>query len=194
MAERTEMQSRTPDTQQERGLRRSTTDQDRLRRRDPFELFAGGPFALMRRMHEDMDRLFDSFASTGRHGLSQYERIDWMPDIDAFQRGSEFIVRADVPGLAREDLSVEVGDEAITIQGMRQSSRDEERDGVFTSERMSGRFSRVIPLPPGAVPESAKASFKNGVLEVVVQSPSQEVRRGRKVEIQEGQSTGGQQR
>jgi HSP20 family protein len=108
---------------------------------------------------------------------------DWTPAIDAFQRGNEFVVRADVPGMSRNDLNVEIGEDALTIRGERKLEKEEEREGVFWSERSYGGFSRVVPLPPGAIADSAKANFHNGVLEVVIQAPSQEVRRGRKVDI-----------
>jgi HSP20 family protein len=88
-----------------------------------------------------------------------------------------------VPGLSKDDLSVEIGDDELTIQGERRYDQEEEREGVYRSERGYGRFCRVVPLPDGAVSESAKANFKNGVLEIVVQAPSHEARRGRRVEI-----------
>jgi HSP20 family protein len=159
-----------------------------MRRRDAGE-HAYGPFAMMRDMQDQVDHWF------GRLGLSDWaspsswlsragEAVgDWMPAVDAFQRGNEFIIRADVPGMTRSDLNVEIGDDAITIRGERRNESHEEREGTYWSERSYGTFSRVIPLPPGAISDSAKANFSNGVLEVVVQAPSQEVRRGRKIDI-----------
>jgi HSP20 family protein len=129
----------------------------------------------------------------GRHwpGALEKSRAEWAPAIEAFQRGNEFVVRADVPGLSRDDLSVEIGDDALTIQGERKYDHQEEREGVFRSERSYGSFYRVVPLPEGAVSDSAKANFKDGVLEVVLQAPSHEVRRGRRIEIgQEGTDKG----
>ena len=118
--------------------------------------------------------------------MRQEDRVDWMPDVDVFQRGNDLIIRADVPGLSPEDLLVEIGEEAVTIEGSRESAHEEERDGVFMRERVAGRFCRVVPLPAGALGDDAKASFKNGVLEVIVPAPSPETRRGRRVEIQQG--------
>ena len=150
---------------------------------------AYGPFAMMRDMQEQVDRWFT------RHGVNDWtspaswlsrasEAVgEWSPAFEAFQRGNEFVIRADVPGMTRNDLTVEIGDEAITIHGERKSEAQEDRDGMFWSERSYGSFSRVVPLPPGAISDSAKANFSNGVLEVVIQAPSQEVRRGRKVDI-----------
>ena len=167
-------------------LQKSSGQNRGMARRDPFELLSS-PFSLFRRMQEDMDRVFSGFGM-GRGLMSPFgeQGGDWAPAIEAFQRGNEFVVRADVPGLSRDDLTVEVGEDALTIQGERKYDHEEEHEGVYRSERSYGSFYRVVPLPEGAVADSAKADFANGVLEVVVQAPSHEVRRGRKVEIGAG--------
>ena len=150
------------------------------------------PFSLMKQGLEEMDRLWgrlaergwSSAAAQGRNWMSQVQHMgDWMPAIEAFQRGNEFVVRAEVPGMARTDINVEVGDDALTIRGERKHEQREESEGMFWSERGYGTFCRVVPLPPGTISDSAKASFSNGVLEVVMQTPSPEARRGRKVDI-----------
>lgn len=185
MDEKRSSQVRTEHKQDERELERSSRPMARRGGSDPF---AGGPFSMMRRMQEDMDRLFGSFG-VGRGWMAPFgerEPGDWAPAIDAFQRGNEFIVRADVPGLSKEDVSVEIGDDALTIRGERKYDHEEEREGYYRSECSYGSFSRVVPLPEGAVAESATANFKDGVLEIVVQAPSHEVRRGRRIEISEG--------
>jgi HSP20 family protein len=148
-------------------------------------MLLAGPFSMLRRMQEDMDRLFGDWGDRRQWPslFNEGGRAEWAPAVEAFQRGNEFVVRADVPGLSRDDLSVEIGDDALTIQGERKYDHQEEREGVFRSERGYGTFCRVVPLPDGAVSESAKANFKDGVLEIVLQAPSHEVRRGRRIEI-----------
>jgi HSP20 family protein len=172
--------------QGQRGLQRSPEQsRDVLSRRDPFGPLWYGPFSMMRRMQEDMDRMFGGFGR-GRGWMAPWtdvEGADWTPAIEAFQRGDEFVIRADVPGLSRDDLSVEIGDDAVTVRGERKYDHKEEREGVYRSERAYGSFYRVVPLPEGAVTESAKANFKEGVLEIVVKAPPHEVRRGRRLEI-----------
>jgi HSP20 family protein len=167
-----------------------------MRRPDPRD-YGSGPFALMRQMQDEVDRWFDR-AGLGRGWTSPsswaaapaswmnraVEQIgDWTPAIDAFQRGNEFVVRLDVPGMTRNDLNVEVGEDSLTISGERKQEHSNERDGMFWSERSYGSFSRVVPLPQGTISDSAKANFSNGVLEVVMQAPSPETRRGRKIDI-----------
>jgi HSP20 family protein len=171
-------------------MRSSEQNRGLSTRRDPFDLFGAGPFSMMRRLQDDFDRLFGRSLFGGSFGSSFGEReiADWTPAIEAFQRGSDFIVRAEVPGLSREDLSVEVSEDVLTIRGERKDDHEEERDGIFRSERSYGSFYRAIPLPEGTVSDSAKANFKDGVLEIVIQAPSQEVRRGRRIEIGESAS------
>jgi HSP20 family protein len=192
MADTRETQSRSGQKSQERGLQRSETGtQDRLTRRDPFGTFGSGPFSALRRMQEDFDRMFDDLWGGRRQWPSlggEGSRAEWAPAIEAFHRGNEFVVRADVPGLSRDDLSVEIGDDKLTIQGERKYDHQEEREGVFRSERSYGTFYRVVPLPEGALSEGAKANFKDGVLEIVVPAPSHEVRRGRRIEIGQEQT------
>jgi HSP20 family protein len=93
-----------------------------------------------------------------------------------------------MPGLSKDDVSVDIADDQLTIRGERRYDHEEEREGVFRSERSYGSFCRVVPLPQGAIADSAKATFNSGVLEIVVQAPSFDVRRGRRVEIKEGSS------
>src|SRR5688500_6336291 len=95
----------------------------------------------------------------------------WTPQIETFQRGNEFVVRADLPGLSKDDVKVDVTDDSITLQGERREEHEEDREGYYRSERTYGSFYRVVPLPVGAISDSAKAQFNNGVLEIVLQAP-----------------------
>ena len=155
--------------------------------------YSSSPFSLMRQGIDEMDRWFSRLTGS-REGAGSWtspsswmqaaQRMgDWTPAIEAFQRGNEFVIRVDVPGMTRTDLHVETRDDAITISGERKQEQHEESEGMFWTERRYGSFSRTIPLPPGAIGESAKASFSNGVLEVVVQAPSAEARKGRRIDI-----------
>jgi HSP20 family protein len=150
-----------------------------------------GPFAWMRQMQDQLDRAFSSiWSGSGTTSSWSPDNVfgpsDWAPAIDMFQRGNDLVIRADVPGLSKDDITVDIADDQVTIRGERRYDHEEERDGVFRSERSYGSFCRVVPLPQGAIADSAKANFNNGVLEVVVQAPSFDVRRGRRVEIKEG--------
>jgi HSP20 family protein len=163
--------------------------QQSLQRRDPFDTVWSSPLALMRRMQDEMDRWLGSPGSTRNWTPSPGDQLDWAPAIDVFQRGSELVVRADLPGVSKDDVEVEVNDDSVTVRGERRYEREEERDGVYRSERSYGSFARVVPLPEGTISDSAKASFRDGVLEVVMQAPGREVKRGRRIEIGERASS-----
>lgn len=145
------------------------------------------PFELFDRMRDEMDRLFFGSYLTprSRWGAGPRTAETWAPKIEAFQEGNNFIVRADLPGLKKDDVDVELGEDTLTIRGERHSEREEKREGYFHTEREYGRFYRTIPLPEGVIGESAEAKFKDGVLEITMQAPPSEVSRKRKVEIKE---------
>jgi HSP20 family protein len=155
------------------------------------EMRVPSPFTMMRRFFDDVDRLFEGFWSgsgpmprielgpAGREGIET-----WMPAVEAFEREGEFVVRADVPGLGKDQINVEVENGQLVISGERRQEHEERRGGFFRSERSYGTFCRAIPLPEGANPEQAKASFKDGVLEVTM--PAARRPSGRRIQIQEG--------
>jgi HSP20 family protein len=114
----------------------------------------------------------------------------WAPQIETFQRDDQFIVRADLPGLNKDDVNIEMTDDALTIQGERRDEHTEDREGYYRSERSYGSFYRTVPLPEGAIAESAKANFSNGVLEITVQAPPREVSQRRRIEISGANESG----
>lgn len=95
----------------------------------------------------------------------------WSPQIEVVERDNQFVVRADLPGMKKEDVKIEITDDALTLKGERKNEEKEEREGYYRSERSYGSFYRQIPLPKGAKTEEANAVFKNGVLEIAMACP-----------------------
>jgi HSP20 family protein len=191
-----EMKSNRSESSRETGQAVSRRDRDRnaLQRRDAASWLAS-PFDLMDRMAEEMDRSFDrmfrdfglprrSLLTRGPFRAADREGL-WSPRVEAFQKGDRYIVRAELPGLKKDDVQVEVTDDALTIQGERREEHEEEREGYYHSEREYGQFHRTVPLPEGVIAESAQASFTNGVLEISMQAPPAEATRGRRLEIKD---------
>jgi len=181
-------------------LTRREGDRSALQRRDAG--WFASPFQFMDRMAEEMDRTFDRMfrdfglqrSSLARSPFRALSREDvWAPRIEAFQKGDRFIVRADLPGMKKDDVQVELTEDAITIQGERRDEREEQREGYYHTEREYGQFYRSIPLPEGVITESAQATFNNGVLEISMQAPPAEASRGRRLEIKEA-SEGGEKK
>jgi len=160
-------------------------------------LTAGSPFSFMRRFSEEMDRLFEDFGfgrgwfapSFGRDffpaGFGEFGQSGWSPQVEVFEREGQLVVRADLPGLTKDDVKVEVTDNALNISGERKSEHEEKGEGFYRSERSYGSFYRSIPLPEGAGADAAEATFRDGVLEITMQAPQRRTR-GRRLEIKEG--------
>ncbi len=170
---------------QSRGLEHRQGSHD-LFRNDPFwstsELFGTSPFTLMRRFAENMEH---AFSGNWEAGLGREQSGMWSPAIDVSQRGDRLVVRADLPGLAQNDVKVETLDNHLVIQGERRQEHEEQEGGYRRSERRYGSFYRSIPLPEGAQTEQARAEFKDGVLEVSVPVPASK-QRGRTIPIEAG--------
>jgi HSP20 family protein len=150
------------------------------------------PFSFMRRFGEEMDRLFDDFgfgstaigSSLGRaFGPTGFERAMWSPQIEMFERQGRLVIRADLPGLSKDDVKVDLEQNVITIQGERRQEHEENREGYYRSERSYGSFHRTIPLPPGVDGEDAKARFRDGVLEIEMAAPERSA--SRRLELEE---------
>ena len=142
------------------------------------------PFTALQRMADEMDRMFDDFGFGRRWARPSWRETAgelWAPDVEVFQKNNELTIRADLPGLKRDDLTVDITDNDVCIQGERRHEKDEEREGYYRSERGYGTFCRVIPLPEGAVSDQAKANFKDGVLEITMPVPP--ASKGRRLEI-----------
>jgi HSP20 family protein len=155
--------------------------------------FEEGPFAMMRKLSDEMDRLFEGFGmgrggfpSLGRGGAGGEASL-WSPHVEMCERGNKLVISADLPGIKREDVSVDVEQDGITIQGERRQESTSNERGWYRSERSYGKFHRFVPLPDGVNAESATATFKDGVLEIEMDAPQQT--RGRRLEIKEGAGT-----
>jgi HSP20 family protein len=108
-----------------------------------------------------------------------------MPAVEIFEKGGQFVVRSELPGLRKEDVNVEIEEDTVTIRGERKQESEEKKKHFFRSERSYGSFYRVIPLPEGVRTDHAKATFKDGVLEVTMPAPPVLEKRVRHVEITE---------
>ena len=145
------------------------------------------PFALMRRLSDDMERLFEDswgapkFPRVFRHLETAATR--WTPDIEAFERKGEFVVRADLPGMTRENVKVEVTDGELIVQGERKEEKEQKEKGYYARERSYGAFYRAVPLPEGVKADEAKATFKDGVLEIAMPAGKAPEKHGRQLEI-----------
>jgi HSP20 family protein len=142
------------------------------------------PFGMMRRMADEMDRMFEGFGFPSMERFSPWSSAErFSPEVDMFERNGKLVISADLPGLTKDDVKVEVTDDAVMLEGERKYEHEEREEGIYRSERGYGHFRRHIPLPEGVKTDTATANFKNGVLEITLDAP-QLSKSKRRVEVQ----------
>jgi len=127
-------------------------------------MFSASPFKFMKRFTDEMDRAFAGFNTPAEFEL-------WAPPLEVKHKNGNFVVTAELPGLTKDEIKVEVIDEALVVEGERKREKEEKGEEFYRSERYYGKFYRSIPLPKGAKTDEIKAELTNGVLEVVIPVP-----------------------
>jgi HSP20 family protein len=138
------------------------------------------PARELQSIQQEVNRLFGTFLDGG----SEIAPRRWIPPMDLVEEGDRFVLRADLPGLAEEDVKIEVEDDVLTVSGERKAEHEQRGEGYHRLERSYGSFSRALTLPEGVDPEAVQASFDRGVLEVRIPKP--EERKPRRVSISVG--------
>ena len=129
-------------------------------------------------LQSEVNRVFDAFFGNG--GTRAAARR-WIPAMDLVETGDHLVLRADLPGLERDDVEIEVKDGVLSVSGERKAEHEEKSEGYYRVERAFGTFARTLTLPSGVDPEAVSASFDRGVLEIRVPKP--EARKPRRIEI-----------
>src|SRR5258706_13512124 len=157
-----------------------------LSRRNDYPLFRS-PFEMLRNMSQEMDRLFGASLTPSWGVTTAFDRPEalWNPQVDMFERNDKLVVRADLPGLKKDDVKIELRDDTLIIEGERNEEHQEKDEHFFRTERSYGSFYRAVPLPEGTSGEHCNATFNNGVLEITMDAPKQKNQAGRRIEISE---------
>jgi HSP20 family protein len=137
----------------------------------------------IREMDQFFSRPLGSFIGRGsRLATDADEEVStWAPTLDVSETDSEYLVRADLPAVKKEDVSVTIDNEMLTIAGERKFDRQEESEKVHRRETVRGTFSRSLSLPDNANADGIRAESKDGVLTVHV--PKTKVERTKAIEI-----------
>lgn len=130
-------------------------------------------WSRMDRMSREMDRLFGRTRSAAQVGV--------YPALNLFDDGECIVLRAEVPGMDAEELEINATGKALTIVGERKRPATDDQANAHRRERGYGRFRRAITLPQEIDPDKVRASYKLGVLEVIM--PKAEAAKPRKIEV-----------
>ena len=139
------------------------------------------PLRELNSLQSEMNRLFNTVFDTPQAGGGANVMRRWMPALDLVEAGDHFVLRADLPGMSEDDVSIEFEDGTLTISGERKAEHEDSREGYHRVERSFGTFSRSLTLPKGVDADAVTASFDRGVLEVRIPKPEQ--KKPRRIEI-----------
>ena len=128
------------------------------------DIFFEDPWSAFERMHTEMDELFSSVFSSMPEAVRFRE-----PLVDRKETEKEITAIVELPGVKKEDIKVHVEGDVLTVEAVSETKADEEKEGFYRHERGYASFRRAFTLPSEVVPESANASFRNGILQVVLQ-------------------------
>lgn len=147
-------------------------------------------------LHSEIDRLF---SEAFRNFPSRSILTDWdnsrvwpeltsialKPDLDIKESKNDYTITVEIPGVAREDVNIEINGNALTIRGEKRQEQKEEKENYHCIERSYGSFERMLTLPRDANPDNTDASFKNGVLTIKIerQAAAGTKEEGRKIEV-----------
>ena len=135
------------------------------------ELTAWPSFGRLASLHDEINRLFESpLAEFGR--ASQW-LSSWTPALDVYEDKENFIVKAELPGMKKEDIEVSLHDGALSISGERKSEEKHEDSEVYRAERFFGRFQRAVVLPAPVAADKIRAQYKDGILTVTLPKPEE---------------------
>ncbi len=133
------------------------------------------PFAELERIRREFDKLLEeAFPAVEREEILA-------PPIDVYETDSEVVVKAELPGVKKEDIDVSIKENSIHIKAERKEEREEKTENVHRVERFYGRIERIVPLPTEVKPEEAKAEYKDGVLEIRI--PKVKVTKEAKIKV-----------
>ncbi|EDP74469.1 Hsp20/alpha crystallin family protein, partial [Hydrogenivirga sp. 128-5-R1-1] len=133
------------------------------------------PFAELERIRREFDRLLEDVFPAG-----DKEQI-LAPPVDVYETDSEVVVKAELPGVKKEDIDITIKENAVHLKAERKEEREEKTENVYRVERFYGTIERIVPLPTEVKPEEAKAEYKDGVLEIRI--PKVKVSKEAKVQV-----------
>ena len=135
-------------------------------------------------LQSEVNRIFDSFFG----GTNDARTRRWVPAMDLVETENDLVLRADLPGLKKDDVNIELKDGVLTVSGERKAEHEDRSEGFYRVERAFGGFSRSLSLPEGVDAEKVTADFADGVLEVRIPKP--EERKPHRVAIGAGNVNG----
>jgi HSP20 family protein len=142
------------------------------------------PFRDVATLQDRINRIFNESFGRSRYLDEEVSLYDWSPPVDIYDTGDGIVLKVELPGVNKDDVSVEVKDNVLTLKGERLLDPKIKDEHYYRKERSFGKFNRSFSLQEPIKPDLIKASFKNGVLTIEIPRPEDERPKQVTVDIQ----------
>jgi len=143
------------------------------------------PWDELREMERHMDEMTRHPLMMGARPLVWWrvptEELGWTPSVEVYEKGDNFVVRAELPGMKKEELDISVLGDTLTIKGERKTESEVKEEDYYRCELCYGKFSRSIALPTAVEAGKVEASYENGILEITL--PKAKEAKPKKIEV-----------
>jgi HSP20 family protein len=146
-----------------------------------WELVPFRPFRELESFRNEMDRLWDTFFEGKPRRRKAGEDGEWFPSLDVSETKSDIVVKVELPGMDPKDVDISLSDGLLTIKGERKYEKEEKEEDYHFIERSFGTFARMVRLPKEVKRDKISASYKNGILKVIL--PKSEEARTKEIKI-----------
>lgn len=119
-------------------------------------------------MQDEINRIFDRFFSRGGTDDTDLRVSSWYPNVDVTERDDAYVMKAEIPGVSKDDVKITLKENLLTIFGEKKREKEEKEKNYYRSERSYGSFQRTFTLPSSVRSEKVEASFRDGVLTIEI--------------------------
>jgi len=131
------------------------------------------PFRNMNTLQDRINRIFDEATVRSQNYDDEVSKCDWRPVVDIYDTEKAIIINAELPGLSRDNITLDVKENILTLKGERKSGKEVKEENYYRQERSFGKFERAFTLPGTINFEKIKANFKDGVLMIEIPKPEE---------------------
>ncbi len=136
-----------------------------------MELMRWNPMRGLRGWRNNADSFFDDFLFPTCKSVESESSWNWNPAVDIFEEQDKIVIKAELPGVTKERISVDVKDRVLTLKGERSADNEVKEEKYYRREMTYGRFERYFTLPAEVDPDAVKAEYSDGVLKITVPKP-----------------------
>jgi len=139
-----------------------------------MNLVRWSPWREMTTLQNRFNRMFDDpFFRIGRLD-NDADMGMWNPTVDLYEKDNNFVIKAELPGVDKKDITIDLKDRVLTLSGERSYDNEVKEENYYRRERSYGKFQRAFTLPADVDSDKIKAEFKDGVLQVEVPKPEEQ--------------------